>query len=275
MVRLLQFRLLLVPDRDFTITAWCGSFSLKIVYDVFHRVNVDYEKRARKPFVVEPLSIEEKYILSGLYLLEGNEFKPHKKLGCRDVEALTPLTLSVYFFDDDVARKFLEALVKDDTIKEPSADFKVLSVEVEEVKLPPLDYLEFETDVSAKLYVDVRFLSPTAFMFYGDDILYPSPARVLFSSAKVYSDLARIDLRDEVPELLKVLELKWFSARTYWVDIGEGRKVPCFMGKARFVVCGKRDVVKVVNLLKSAEVYGLGISRTLGFGRVKVALSSP
>ena len=145
---------------------------------------------------------------------------------------------------------------------------------MEEVELPQLSQPAAELPVCGKLYIDLEFASPTAFMFFGEDVLYPSPARLLFSAARTYAELCGGDLRADVLGLLKVVELTRYSVRTYWVDIGEGRRVPCFMGRARLTACGRRDVVTVVGLMRVAELCGVGISRALGFGRVRVRVSA-
>jgi len=74
--KIFQFRINFeVIERPLIITAWSGSFLLRVIYEIFHRVNVDFEKKVRKPFIIEPLLYNGKYLLTGLYVKKGNEFK--------------------------------------------------------------------------------------------------------------------------------------------------------------------------------------------------------
>lgn len=275
----IHLKVSLVPLYDFFITAWSGSFALKIVHDIFHRVGIDYEKKEKKPFLVEPLMFEtNQYILTGFYnrYWKNGQIidKPHSKWNYAKIRSGTELILSIYFLKEDIVRKFIEALTENPVVKEPATELVSMGIEV--TQLPPFT-LEMKKqarfDSPKKVFIEVEFKSPTSFMFFGEDVLYPSPIRLLFNIAKAFSEVTGIDLRDRVVDWLKIIELKNFKINTYWVDIGEGRKVPCFIGKATYVVCGKRDTLMILQLFKFAEILGVGISRALGFGRIKVNFS--
>ena len=167
---LVAFEVSFVPDRDFFITAWSGSFALRIVYDVLHRAGLDFEKRERKPFIVEPLvDSSGNYMLTGFYVKRGDRVEPHPEYSYRVVRRGEPFKVVVHFLDDWVAKSFMYSLVTLDTLREPACDLYMssLNLRVEELPgpYPPPQKLVFYR---------VSFLSPTAFTFHGLDVLYPS-----------------------------------------------------------------------------------------------------
>ncbi|MEM4532006.1 MAG: hypothetical protein QXY39_09075, partial [Thermofilaceae archaeon] len=50
----------LVPLKQFVVTAWSGSFAVRVLYDVLKRRGVEFSKRERKPFVAEPPLLEDR-----------------------------------------------------------------------------------------------------------------------------------------------------------------------------------------------------------------------
>jgi len=179
----------------------------------------------------------------------------------------------MYIFDMDLLSKFMNALIQDQIVKLPGTTLVINDVSIEEITLPELTNLNKLGSNWHSIQVDVEFLSPTAFMLHGNDILTPSPVRLMYSIAKIYYELTGINLKnlcDEIPKVMDLYRIK--KLRYYFVDIGEGRKVPTFMGKVTYVVAGKTEIVYIIlQLLKIASILGIGISRTLGFGRIKIS----
>ncbi|MCU7786835.1 CRISPR system precrRNA processing endoribonuclease RAMP protein Cas6 [Pyrobaculum sp. 3827-6] len=83
--------------------------------------------------------------------------------------------------------------------------------------------------------------APTAFMFHGRDVLYPSPQRIAYSLTKTYIDL---------------------------FGVGEARAVPAYIGKAELAIYG--NVETWLALLKLGQATGVGISRAIGLGKYKI-----
>jgi len=110
-IYILKIRLRYFSDIPHMITAWSGSFSLKIVYDYYQRIGIDFEKKARKPFIVEPLIHNEKYILTGIYIKNGKgEFEKISNPFVMKNQDI--FQLKITFTDYDTAQKFMEALLK-------------------------------------------------------------------------------------------------------------------------------------------------------------------
>lgn len=281
-----NYRIKLYPTRDFTITAWSGSFATRIIYDIFHRVGLDFEKRRKKPFVVEPL-IDSKgdYIITGVKKKVGDRVIDHPKYGSRKVKVGELLQLSVYLLGERVIRAFLEGLLKGEIIEEPATDLYIVSVEASQIDLEKV--LKTEVPLNShliKLYVN--FTSPTCFMFRGFDIHYPSPTRFLASALKNLNNITGIDTRHLIELISTTIELvspklfvkkvdgKYRLRRDYvslLLDIGEGRKQPAFMGKAIFLLNPRIKGFEIIlKAIKLAEIVGIGISRAIGMGRIKV-----
>ncbi|MEM1599116.1 MAG: CRISPR system precrRNA processing endoribonuclease RAMP protein Cas6 [Pyrobaculum sp.] len=109
---------------------------------------------------------------------------------------------------------------------------------------------------------------PTAFMFHGKDVLYPSPQRLAYSLAKTYWELFGVDLKHLADRAPTALEVVGMRVKRVGVNIGDMRVVPAFMGKAKLAIYG--NVEAWLSLLKLGEAVGVGISRAIGFGKYKI-----
>lgn len=115
--------------------------------------------------------------------------------------------------------------------------------------------------------VKLRFY-PTAFMFHGRDVLYPSPQRLAYSLAKAYKELFGADLKALADRASTALEVVGMWTKPVRVNIGDLRLVPAFLGKAELAVYG--NVEAWLSLLRLGEAVGVGISRAIGFGKYKI-----
>jgi CRISPR-associated endoribonuclease Cas6 len=251
-------------DRRFAITAWSGSFALRVLYDVLRRRGFSYGRLEGKPFIAEPVRVNGEVALTGFYLKVSKPV-PHPSSCWREVEAGAPLSFTYHFADSSLARFFVEAFAEDPVLTEPACKLSLASLSVAQRELPepaPGGVLE--------LY-RVRFITPTSFMFYGRDVLYPSPVRFMLSALKNYSTATGVDAKRVVDGLAKTVEAVGAPrTKRFLVDIGEGRLVPAFTGEATLALHASRDMPLLLAALKAAELLGVGISRTLGFGRVRV-----
>ncbi|MGC9171032.1 MAG: CRISPR system precrRNA processing endoribonuclease RAMP protein Cas6 [Thermoproteus sp.] len=110
--------------------------------------------------------------------------------------------------------------------------------------------------------------SPTAFMFHGRDVLYPSPQRMAYSLAKTYKELYGRDLKQLADRAPTALEVVYMAVRPVKVNIGESRAVPAFVGRAEMAIYG--NVEAWLTLLKLGEAVGVGISRAIGLGKYRI-----
>jgi CRISPR-associated endoribonuclease Cas6 len=255
----------MVPDKPFAITAWSGSFALRVLYDVLRRRGLCFGRRGARPFIAEPARAGGRVAVTGVYLGTISKPVPHPSLCWREVAAGEPLSFTYHFFEMELARQFVEAVSEEPVVEEPACKLSLASLSVAQRELPepaPGGVLE--------LY-RVRFITPTSFMFYGRDVLYPSPVRFMLSALKNYSTATGVDAKNVVDGLVKTVEAVGAPrTKRFLVDIGEGRLVPAFTGEVTLALHASRDMPLLLAALKAAELLGVGISRTLGFGRVRV-----
>jgi len=253
----------MLPDRPFVITAWSGSFALRVLYDILKRR--PGARAGGKPFLAEPVRIGAQSLLTGIHLGSSSSPRPHPSLCWREVEAGTPLTFTYHFSDEELARTLVELLAEDPVVEEPACRLSLTSLSAAQLELP-------EPTPGGRLEVfKVRFLTPTSFMFYGRDVLYPSPTRLALSALKNYSAATGADTRRAAEGVAKTVEaIGTPRAARVLVDVGEGRLVPAFTGEATIAIHASHDMPLLIAALKAAEILGVGISRTLGFGRIQL-----
>ncbi|MEM0093320.1 MAG: CRISPR system precrRNA processing endoribonuclease RAMP protein Cas6 [Thermofilum sp.] len=259
------FTVELVPLERFIVTAWSGSFAVRVLYDVLKRRGIEFGKKERKPFTAEPLLVDGEYLLSGFYVnLKG---EPHPQLGWRTVEAGQRLTFRYHFLDEALSRTFLEALASEPVLDEPATRLELVEISFEQVEIPK------PSPPPSRVVVErLVFTAPTCVQFYGYDVLYPSPVRIMLSALKKYAALSGVDTKTAAERVHKSVEIAGTPrVKRVYVDIGEGRIVPAFMGEATLVMRGSEDLPLLLAALKLAERLGVGVSTSIGFGRFKVA----
>jgi len=255
----------MVPDKHFVITAWSGSFALRVLYDVLRRRGLSYGRREGKPFIAEPVRVNGEVAITGIYRGTVANPAPHPVLCWREVAAGEPISFTYHFASADLARQFVEAITEEPAVEEPACKLSLTSLSAAQRDLP-------EPAPGGRMEVfRVRFLTPTAFMFYGRDVLYPSPVRLMISALKNYTAATGVDTKRVVAGLAKTVEaVGALRFKRFLVDIGEGRLVPAFVGEATLAIHASEDMPLLLAALRAAELLGVGISRSLGFGRVRV-----
>jgi len=230
------------------LTGWSGSAAYNILQSIIKRVAQPLGKT-----YVSPMFRSGRPILSGFddrreVLEQGSEVEFEVLLMRRDLAML------------------LESLSISQRVD------GMCPVEVVEV-----EFGELEPDLGDEkgfAVVDLEFY-PTAFMFHGKDVLYPSPSRLAFSLAKNFgeifnvSEVKGVKLKDLAKLAPTALELIYSQKlRVGRLNIGNGREVPVFFGKVKLAVYGNLGVW--IGMLKLGEKYGVGVSRAIGLGRYKV-----
>ncbi|MFZ8855260.1 MAG: CRISPR system precrRNA processing endoribonuclease RAMP protein Cas6 [Thermofilaceae archaeon] len=255
----------MVPDKPFAITAWSGSFALRVLYDVLRRRGFSFGGREAKPFIAEPVRVDGEVAITGVYLGSVQKPVPHPSLCWREVAAGEPLSFTYHFAGADIARQFVEAIAEEPVVEEPACKLALATLSAAQRELPgPRPAGGWRCSGSASS-------PPTSFMFYGRDVLYPSPVRLMISALKNYGAAVGVDAKRAVEGLAKTVEAVGAPrAKRVLVDIGEGRLVPAFTSEVALAIHASEDMPILLAALKAAELLGVGVSRTLGFGRVRV-----
>ncbi len=113
---------------------------------------------------------------------------------------------------------------------------------------------------------------PTAFVYRGRLILYPSPLRLIRGGLRALTELGLMsgeEAREAFARLAAGVELLRSNTRVGRVDLGHGRRQLVFQGTAVYGI--DPDAVDLFALvLGAARVRGLGKSRGVGLGYIRV-----
>lgn len=223
------------------LTGWSGSVAYRLLLELIRR-----EAEPKAKIFAHPLYSGDKPILSGVDG-EALVLEPERRLSARAV-----------LWEQDLYY-LLTAVSKNNLVESPCR------AEVTALFFEPLEPALEDGHGLASVYM--RFY-PTAFMFHGIDVLYPSPQRLAYSLTKTYKELFGGDLKHLADRASTALELTGMRVRQVRVNIGEARAVPAFLGRARLTVYG--NVKMWLSLLKIGEKIGVGISRSIGFGKYRI-----
>ena len=128
-------------------------------------------------------------------------------------------------------------------------------------------------DDECSRYINIHFISPTAFKKDGRYIFYPD-IRCIFQSLMNKYDAA---VSDEVMADEDTLEQLCENARITGYDLKsvnfslEGVRIPSFIGKLTIKMHGTSTMVNFANMLFRFGTYsGIGIKTSLGMGSFKI-----
>jgi hypothetical protein len=123
----------MLSDRPFVITAWSGSFALRVLYDILKRR--PGARAGGKPFLAEPVRIGAQPLLTGIHLGSPSSPRPHPSLCWREVEAGTPLTFTYHFSDEELARTLVELLAEGPVVEEPACRLSLTTLSAAQLEL--------------------------------------------------------------------------------------------------------------------------------------------
>jgi len=294
--RIHEVAVTLVPHQDVILTSWSGCLAARIVFDTLRKRGIVFRKKERKPFITYPLlRFDGTPIFSGFTRRKGDMLEPSKFGGYAVIKSGEPVVLKAVFLREDITETFVNELPA--TISVPSGKFSLIRLEANRIDLQRNSLTEtVEKLVKTQIaLIKVKFWAPTCFCLSGVDITYPSPMRFTFSILKNLAEVSRdtistkyvalklataIDLLSPKMKAVKkenkikiISDYKWIL-----VDIGEGRIQPAFIGRALYVLSTIRLTVEELNLLvkalELAKYTGVGISKTIGFGKIDYTITS-
>ncbi len=122
-------------------------------------------------------------------------------------------------------------------------------------------------------YINIEFVTPTAFKSEGHYIFYPD-VRLMYNSLmnKYSAASTEVDMRDEstLEELMKHSEIVHYKLRSVPFPL-EGIRVPGFVGTITIKIHGNQTLASYAKLLFSfGEFSGVGIKTAMGMGRIRL-----
>lgn len=164
-----------------------------------------------------------------------------------------------------------------------SVDFRCFSIKKKDTEIqivhktleirPKVDLLqEFYQDKDMNGYIDIEFMSPTAFKSQGEYIIYPD-LRLLYQSlmnkyTEASSDIAMSDA-DTLEQLLQNSRIVQYRLRSVSFPM-EKIRIPSFMGSITLKIQGNQTMKKFASMLFSfGEYSGVGIKTGMGMGAIR------
>lgn len=202
------------------------------------------------------------------------------------ISGLNPYSQHVEFVDgnmrwvittltEQASEKIILPLLNKDiqtiTIKHKNLELQIIKKTV--VCMEYDELLERTYFGDCKPYINIDFITPTAFKSYGKYQFYPTVEHIFGSlikkhdsislSTKIYSE----DLINDIKENVEITRYKLRSTFFYM----EGIKVPSFMGYVSIKIHGPTQFINLINMLvEFGEYSGVGIKSSIGMGAMKI-----
>ena len=153
-----------------------------------------------------------------------------------------------------------------------NAEIKILSKEITETDFSRMFEKAYFSD-SASRFVEIEFVTPTAFKSNGAYINYPDVKMLLSSLIRKY-DLCseKTAVYDEklMEEIIKNTSIVKYNLRSTHFHL-EGVKIPSFVCKITLKTTGHSNMACMVNMLAEFGTYsGVGIKNALGMGALRI-----
>ncbi len=148
----------------------------------------------------------------------------------------------------------------------------ILSKETEETSFGKIFEDAYFSDSSSK-YIELEFVTPTAFKSNGRYVNYPDIKMLLSSLIRKYdfcSDKTSVYDERLMEELVNNTSIVKYNLRSTHFHL-EGVKIPSFVGKITLKVNGHPNMACMANMLVTFGQYsGVGIKNALGMGAIKI-----
>ena len=152
-------------------------------------------------------------------------------------------------------------------------DLKVLIVKKNYMETTYKELMDHFYEDDGKRYIQIHFLSPTAFKQNGRYLFYPD-LRCVFQSLmnKYDSATAENTMHDEdtLEQICEHAQVIRYDLKSVSFSL-EGVKIPSFIGKITIKLHGTDTMANFVNMLfEFGEYSGVGIKTSLGMGYMKI-----
>lgn len=152
-------------------------------------------------------------------------------------------------------------------------DMEVVISKKEEVVITRSDFMRKYYFNDSDKYIELVFVTPTAFKSQGTYINYPSLELIYkslmnkYDSSSINESLISDELLEELLKSTKVLKYDLYSC-----NYGVGNsKIPSFMGKMLLRIDGTQGIVNFANMIfRFGEFSGVGIKTAMGMGSIKI-----
>ena len=176
--------------------------------------------------------------------------------------------------DDEAGKNIIESISK---LNEIELKSKELIVPLENIKTVETSFDElFERhyygDKKPQRYINLRFVTPTAFKSEGKYVNIPTVRLIISSLMSKYDAISTettLKGYDTLEQITEQIEISRYNLKSCQFQL-EGTKIPAFIGNVVLFVNGNTNLVSMVNMLADFGQYsGIGINSAIGMGAVK------
>ena len=206
----------------------------------------------------------------GAYLHESRLHPYAQHLECRDREWYW----IVNALNKEAVRNIIyEGLLPVDSI---TVKRRELELSLDRKKVDECTYRELTDQfyfLESRRYIEVHFITPTAFKQQGRYVFYPDLRCIYQSLMNKYDAAVKEEsMCDEetLKELCRNSEIKHYDLKSTQFYL-EGVRIPSFIGKITIRIGGTQTMTNFANLLFQFGTYsGVGIKTSLGMGAIKL-----
>lgn len=183
-----------------------------------------------------------------------------------------------YWVVNCLNEKALQAIIKEgllgiDAIHIKSKDIFVEIGEKEYEELPQRELLNHFYNSNGSRYIEIHFITPTAFKQRGNYLFYPDIRCIYQSLMNKYDEAVReenmID-EDTLEQLCQNSSIIRYDIKSTGFIMG-GISIPSYIGKVTLKLSGTQTMADFANLLFTFGTYsGVGIKTSLGMGAFKL-----
>lgn len=165
----------------------------------------------------------------------------------------------------------VKALWNTDKILIKKRDLEVSIVQREYTEMPYQTLMDHFYNGESKNYIQLHFMSPTAFKQRGEYVFYPDLRCIYQSLMSKYdsavSDESMVD-EDTLDQLCECSKIVQYDLKSVNFSL-EKIKIPAFIGKITIRFSGTKTMANFANMLfEFGEYSGVGIKASLGMGSI-------
>ena len=166
----------------------------------------------------------------------------------------------------------LDTLWKIEYIEIKKRNMQIAVVQKNYVETSYQELMDHFYEQESSPYIQIHFMSPTAFKQRGKYVFYPDLHSIYQSLMNKYDAAARDECmldEDTLEQLTEKSQIIRYDLKSVYFYL-EGVKIPSFIGKITIKMHGTRTMTNFANMLfEFGEYAGVGIKTSLGMGCIQ------
>lgn len=212
--------------------------------------------------------IEEPYVRE-LHESKLNPYSQHLEFG--NGELCWVITTFTKETKEKIIEPILEEKVTEIYLKHKEARLEIISKTLETKAYKQLLQQTFFGDCAP--YLNIAFITPTAFKVNGKYQFYPTLTHIFKSLIKRHDSIVgstEVYSEDLIKQIEEKLEITKYNLRSVRFDL-EGVKIPAFIGTISIRTHGPKQLSNLIHMLAEFGTYtGVGIKTSIGMGAIKL-----